>query len=53
MEKNPNFDFVKVYDCEPKLEITSEGTNFFDTTIDDVKVEDYYHMPRIVFPVAV
>lgn len=53
MEKDPTFDFVKVYDCEPKLEITSEGTNFFDTTIDDVKVEDYYHMQRIDFPVAV
>ena len=53
LQITPDFDFVKVYDCEPSIKIEKESSNFFDTTIDHISVENYHSMPFIKFPVAV
>jgi len=57
LEKDPDFNFVDVYNCDPRIVISnvdgSDNKDFFKTVIDDVKVEDYKSMPMISLPVAV
>ena len=54
LEKTPDFDFVEVYNCEPEIVIDEkEDNNFFNSTINEVHVNNYKSMPKIDFPVAV
>lgn len=59
LKEDPEIDFVKIYECEPEIELTfgeedpEKKWTFFDSKIEDVHVRNYSSMPRINFPVAV
>lgn len=48
-----NFDKKESEILQPKLTISPDKTNFFDITIDDIKVENYEYVEKISFDVAV
>lgn len=43
----------KILNCKPSIWLNPEKKNFFDFTIDDINIDNYYAMPAIKFPVAV
>ena len=42
-----------VINSKPTLKLNPDITNFYDFTIDDIELEDYKHMNKIVIPVSV
>lgn len=44
---------LEIVDCKPKLWINPEIKNFYDFTIDDIKLLDYKSMDKIKMPVSV
>ena len=42
-----------VINSKPTLKLNPNISNFYDFTIDDVVLEDYKHMNKIVMPVSV
>lgn len=45
--------YLSAIECKPKLTLNHDIDNFYDFTIDDIKLENYSHLGGISMPVAV
>ena len=44
---------VNILESKPTLKLNPDITNFYDFTIDDINLEGYKHMGKILMPVSV